>query len=100
MGEERVTYLGTGIADLEAAKRYLRDKFRQAPLEPIQRRPGARFYVSARVGRKTALLYGPYVSHMTALAKVPAARQRLAESAFASVGTCNAPVTLPTLYGR
>jgi hypothetical protein len=31
----RVTYLGTGIADLDAAKRYLRAKFRTSPPEPV-----------------------------------------------------------------
>lgn len=30
----RVTYLGTGIPDLDAAKRYLRAKFRTSPPEP------------------------------------------------------------------
>ncbi|HKT02004.1 MAG TPA: hypothetical protein VJT31_20955 [Rugosimonospora sp.] len=100
MNEKRVTYYGTGIANERAARRYLHHKFKQAPLEPIQRRPGARFYVSARLSQRTALLYGPYVSHMTALANVPAARRRLAHTAFVAVGTCSAPVTLPTRYGR
>ena len=100
MNEERVTYYGTGIADERAARRYLHHKFREQPLEPIQRRPGHRFYVSARLGRRTVLLYGPFVSHMTALERVPAARRRLRHTAFVVVGTCSTPVTLPTRYGR
>jgi hypothetical protein len=102
---DRVTYLGTGIGDLKAAKRYLRNKFRERPLEPIVSRPGARFYVTVRSGQRLGYLLGPYVSHMTALAAVPRAR-RLAEAAnpsqaaFASFGTTSRPDTRPTLFGR
>jgi hypothetical protein len=95
----RQDFYGTGIADEPAARRYLRRKFNQGPLEPIRRRPGARFYVSAR-GRRTVLLLGPYVSHMTALERVPRARGLLPGVVFVAVGTCSAPTTLPTRYGR
>lgn len=99
----RVTYLGTGIANLDAAKRYLRARWRQAPLPRIERRAGARFYVSVRGGRRARMLLGPYVSHMTALAAVPRARRLLAErypDASVSVGTASMPNTVPTLFGR
>ena len=102
--EGRRDYLGTGIANLDAAKRYLKRKFNRGPLEPIQRRPGARFYVTARRGRQTAFLLGPYISHMTALAAVPRARRALREQypheAFLAVGTASAPDTLRTVFGR
>lgn len=105
MESGRVTYLGTGIADLAAAKRYLKHKFRSEPLPPIVSRPGARFYVTARRGRRTAFLLGPYVSHMTALAAVPRGRRLLREhggpgAAFTGVGTASSPQTLDTVYGR
>lgn len=97
---ERITYLGTGIGTLDGAKRYLRRKFNEGLPAPVQRRPGARFYVCARSGRRTVLLFGPYVSHMTALAQVPAARRLTKGFAFAAIGTCSAPVALPTRFGR
>lgn len=101
---ERLTYLGTGIADLDAAKKYLRNKFRSTPLEPIVCRPGARFYVSVRRGGRSALLLGPYVSHMTALANVSRARRLAAERGvdltFAAVGTASTMDTRATVYGR
>lgn len=59
-------------------------------------RPGRLFYVTARDGRRTAALLGPFVSHMTALERVPRGR-RLAEerfgdqAAFASFGTASLP---------
>jgi hypothetical protein len=96
----RVTFLGTGIADLGAAKKYLRDKFGQTPLEPVQPRLGRWFYVSGRRGGKTVLLLGPFVSHMTALSRVPAARERLQRAAFVRVGTCASVEMLPTRFGR
>jgi hypothetical protein len=100
---ERPDFYGTGIADERAARRYLRDKFGQRPLEPIQRRPGARFYVTARLGQRTAFLLGPYASHMTALSNVERGR-RLArdyrDTDLASYGTSSYPDTLPTLFGR
>ena len=99
----RVTYLGTGIANLDAAKRYLRAKFRQSPLPHIERRPGALFYVSVRRGRRSRMLLGPYVSHLSALAAVPRARRLLSDrypDAWVSVGTASTPETLPTLFGR
>lgn len=102
---ERRDYLGTGIPDLTAAKRYLKRKWRTEPLPEIRGRPGARFYVTARSGRQTAFLLGPYVSHMTALRHVTRARRMLRDhpdprAAFAAVGTASALVTLPTVYGR
>jgi len=102
--DSRRDYLGTGIADLDAAKRYLRRKFGSRPLEPIVRRPGAKFYVTARRGARTAFLLGPYISHMTALAAVPRARRALREryphEAFLAVGTASTPETLRTVLGR
>ena len=89
---------------MDAAKRYLRQKFNRGQLEPIQRRPGARFYVTARRGQQTAFLLGPYVSHMTALSAVPRAKRQLREQypceAFLSVGTASAMATLETKFGR
>ena len=108
--EGRRDYLGTGIANLDAAKRYLRRKWNSGPLEPVVRRPGARFYVTARRGRQTAFLLGPYISHMTALTAltaltaVPRARRALREQypheAFLAVGTASTPNTLTTVFGR
>lgn len=91
----RVSYLRTGIGNLEAAKKYLHRKFRERPLEPTQQRPGRLFYVSIR-RRKPVFLLGPYVSHMTALANVRRARQMAYDSApdeadFAAFGTCSLP---------
>jgi hypothetical protein len=100
---ERTTYLGTGIGDLAAAKKYLRRKFRQSPLPPIVHRPGARFYVTARRGRRTAFLLGPYVSHMTALAAVPRAKAIIRDRdpyASIAVGTASLPYTVLTKFGR
>lgn len=88
-----------------ATKRALRATFRQPPLPPIQRRPGARFYVTIRCGHQVGYLLGPYVSHMTALTAVPRAR-RLAQTAspgqaaFAAFGTASRPDTRPTVFGR
>lgn len=96
----RVTYLGTGISNLKAAKRDLRNRFRQAPLEPVQQRPGRLFYVSARRGGRTVLLLGPYVSHMTALERAPRARGALGRVPFVAVGTCSLPTSEPTRFGR
>lgn len=103
---DRETFLGTGIADLAAAKRYLRHKWSEGQPEPIQSRPGARFYVTLRRGRKSELLLGPFVSHMTALERVRRGR-RLAQQAyphadfgFASFGTASLLETKPTRFGR
>jgi hypothetical protein len=93
-----MTYLNTGIGTLDGAKRYLRAKWKQAPLPAIVVRPGARFYVTARSGARVAYLLGPYVSHMTALAAVPRARTRVGH--FAAVGTASRPDTVPTRFGR
>lgn len=98
-------YLGTGIGDLDAAKKYLRRKFNQGMPEPIQTRPGARFYVTAKLGSKTAPLLGPYVSHMTALAAVGRGERLMrdkypTESGFATVGTCSSLKTVRTAFGR
>jgi hypothetical protein len=102
---DRVTYLGTGIGTLPAAKRYLRDKWRQAPMPAIVSRPGARFYVTIRHGASTGFLLGPYVSHLTALANVPRARRmaydaRPDEAVFAAFGTASLPVSRTTRFGR
>jgi hypothetical protein len=102
---ERTTYLGTGIGTLAGAKSYLRAKWRQDPLPPIEIRPGHRFYVTARSGSHVGYLLGPYVSHMTALAKIPRARQlaygvRPDEATFAAFGTASRPDTVPTRFGR
>ena len=101
---DRTSYLGTGIADLGAAKRYLRRKFNQGPAEPVVSRPGARFYVTARSGRRTVYLLGPYASHMTALVNVDRGRilahTRGAAAAFACYGTASALQTLPARFGR
>lgn len=120
-GSDGRGYLGTGIRDLKAAKRYLRRKWNQGPPEPVIRRPGCRFYVTAKCGGKAYALLGPYVSHMTALVAVVRA-QRLLDRAqvgdpdvdtsfaemtpfarlrpFTAVGTASAPVTVPTVFGR
>jgi hypothetical protein len=119
--EERPNCLGTGIPDLKAAKRYLRRKFTQGRPEEIIQRPGARFYVTARIGRHTYALLGPYVSHMTALAAIPRAERLLTAAEvgepdpdvsfqgmypfarlhpFTALGTASAPVTVPTVFGR
>ncbi len=103
---DRVDCLGTGIADLDAAKRYLRRRWNQGPPESVATRPGARFYVTLRQGRKTALLLGPFVSHMTAIERVDRARRLAQETypaasfGFASFGTASLPDTRPTLFGR
>lgn len=96
----RITYGRTGIANLSAARKYLRDKFGKAPLEPIQVKPGHRFYVSARRGGHTVMLLGPYVSHMTALYHVPRGLSLIRRVSFVSVGTCSSAKTLPTRFGR
>jgi hypothetical protein len=95
-------YFGTGIRSQNAAKRYLRSKFNQGlPHQQIVHRPGARFYVTARNGRRTVLLLGPFVSHMTALERVePARRALLARHPFVAVGTASLPDTRPTVFGR
>lgn len=65
-------------------------------------RRGARFYVTAREGRRTAFLSGPYASHMSALSAVPYARVMLREvyGRVAAVGTASCPETLPTVFGQ
>lgn len=103
--EGRATYLGTGIANLEAAKRYLKRKFNRGPLEPVQSRPGEFFFVTAYRGRgHAAFLLGPYVSHMTALANVPRARRLAREGGYdlgwLPVGTASSPRRFTTVLGR
>jgi hypothetical protein len=95
----------TGIADEKAAKRYLWARFRQRPLPEIQIRRGARFYVSAALDGRFALLLGPYVSHMTALANVDRGRRLALASGdrrapFSAYGTISLPTTRPTVFGR
>ncbi len=94
--------LGTGINNLPAARRYLRNRWNTGELPAIVSRPGARFYVTARSGGCTVYLLGPYVSHMTALAAVPRARAIVRErgNGFAAVGTASRPDSVPTLLGR
>lgn len=96
-------YLNTGIRDLDAAKRYLKQKFNQGQPEPVATRPGARFYVSARRSTDWRPLLGPYASHMMALAAVPHAKRMVRERfpmTLASIGTCSTPDTRPTVFGR
>jgi hypothetical protein len=97
-------YLRTGIRNLEAAKRHLRRKFSQGVPEPIASRPGARFYITARSGRRAAFLLGPYSSHVIALTHVERGR-RLAyecdrDTVFYAHGTASSPVTRETVFGR
>lgn len=94
-----MNFLGTGIRDLPAAKRYLRRKWNLGLPEPIVSRPGALFYVTARSGGRVMFLLGPFVSHMTALSLVPQGRL-LHGSSFAAVGTASLPEIVPTKYGR
>jgi hypothetical protein len=92
-----------GISNEWAAKRDLRRRFRQRPLEEPMLRAGARFYVTARVGRRAAYLAGPYATHMAALSVVPCARELLrdwSERAFVSIGTASSPGTVATAFGR
>ncbi|HEX5119837.1 MAG TPA: hypothetical protein VFW65_32020 [Pseudonocardiaceae bacterium] len=97
---DRPDFLGTGIANLDAAKRYLRRKFNEGQRDPIMSRPGALFYVSAHQGRRTALVLGPFVSHMTALERVDSVR-RVVGGPFVAVGTCSLPAPgQRTLFGR
>ena len=98
-------WYGTGILNEKAARRYLRRKFSSYPLPPIEVRPGARFYVTARDGKRSALLLGPYVSHMTALANVDRGRRLTRESghwraSFMDYGTASLLTTEPTVFGR
>lgn len=96
-------YLHTGIRNLGAAKRYLRRKFNRGILEPLQRRLGARFYVTARQGPKSAFLLGPYASHMIALMNVSRAESLLRERyplELVAVGTASAPESRKTVFGR
>lgn len=100
---ERTGYLNTGIHNLAGAKRYLKNRWKQRPLPAIRRQPGARFYTTARSGRRHLPLLGPYVSHMTALAAVPRAEQMMREAypdAWVHIGTASRPDTIHTLFGR
>jgi hypothetical protein len=98
-------HLGSGIRNLDAARRSIRRRYGQGAPEPIARRPGARFYVTARSGRRTAYLLGPFASHMTAQAAVPRARQELHsryphDAPWMALGTASRPDTVPTVLGR
>ncbi len=99
-------HLKTGIRHHRAARRYLRRKFGQsAHRRPITRCPGARFYVTGRAGVRVVYLLGPYVSHMTALERVPQACRQLAEQfphevPWLRVGTASRPDTVATRLGR
>ncbi len=98
-------HLGSGIRHHRGARRDLRRRFGRQRPEPVVRRAGARFYVTAQQGRRIVYLMGPFVSHMTALARVPRARQLLAErypcdAPWVSVGTGSRPDAVPTRFGR
>ena len=94
-------YFGTGIRNRDAAKRYLRRRFNQGPQQALVYRPGARFYVTARNGRRTVLLLGPFVSHTTALERVePVRRVLLPRHGFVAIGTASFPDSRPTVFGR
>lgn len=82
-------------------RRELKRRFREDPLPAVERRAGARFYVSMIDGPRRALLLGPYASHMTALANVKRGRD-LAKHRypFAAYGTASAPSSLKTAFGR
>lgn len=89
----------------QTRRRELRRRWNQGPPEPVVARPGARFYVTARMGRRAAALLGPYSSHMAALGNVDRARRLLADSRyperhFAEVGTASLPRTVGTVFGR
>ena len=91
--EDRVDYLVTGIADPTAAKRYLRNKHRQQPIEPEDTPPSWRSYVSVVSGSRRGFLLGPYASNMMAMMNVSRAKT-LARAAdpwadFYGYGTCS-----------
>ena len=99
-------HLGSGIRNLDGARRHLRRRWNQGQPEPPVCRPGARFYVTARSdGGRTAWLIGPFASHVGAQAAVPRARRLLADrypddAQWASLGTASRPGTVPTTFGR
>lgn len=101
---ERSDWYGTGIPDEKAARRYLKNKFRHASLEQLVVRPGARFYVTARSGTRTAFLLGPYSTHSIALMHVQRGRSlcnvQSAWGVYWEVGTASSPETIDCLYGR
>jgi hypothetical protein len=73
--------------------------------EPVVSRPGARFYVTIREGRRVGWLLGPYASHMTALANVERGRRlameaRPDQAGFAAFGTASYPGIIRTVFGR
>ncbi len=76
------------------ARKDLRRRFGQAaPQQPVCR-PGALFYVTARSGRRTAWLAGPYVSHLAALDAATERRSRLnphSDAHWWSLGTASLP---------
>jgi len=99
-------HLASGIRSIDGARKDMRRRFNQGMPQPIVRRLGARFYVTARRGAgATAYLLGPYVSHMTALAAVPRGWRLLHErwsheASWLAVGTASRPDTVPTAFGR
>ena len=113
--DKALAMLGVDGVTPAERKRDLRRRFRVAPLPPVVRRPGARFYVTIRSGgsRRGALL-GPYVSHMTALANVERARRLVTaaiaagrvragdvlDAEFAEYGTASLHRTVRTVFGR
>lgn len=97
-------YLHTGIRNLAAAKRDIRRRHNRGLPEAPVSRPGARFYVTVRNGRRSIPLLGPYSSHMIALSNVARGRAlACARDPFASAyafGTASTTDTLPGLFGR
>ncbi len=97
-------HLGTGIRNLDGARKELRRRWRQEPIPEPVARPGHRFYVTVRAGRRSGPLLGPYVSHLTALANV--GRARALATAVDDMawhyryGTASAAATVPTRFGR
>jgi hypothetical protein len=89
----------------QVKRRELRRRWNQGLPQEVVRRPGARFYVTIRDGRRVGFLLGPYASHMTALANVERGRKlaedlRPDQAAFAAFGTASHPHTLSTVFGR
>ena len=99
-------FYGTGIRHRAAARKDLKRRFGSRPAEAVVSRPGARFYVTAKSGSRTAFLLGPYSSHMSAQANVARGRrlaeERTREGAYGGIayGTSSTPESVRTLFGR
>lgn len=101
----RIDFLGTGITNLKAARRYLKRKWNQGIPEPVTARLGHRFYTSIESGPRRGMLTGPYASHMMARMHKDRARDMALafggpEVAFGAYGTASSPRTLRTAFGR